>query len=51
MSLGLSKESLSKMSIAQLEGKLMEAKEQFKAASTNLSEARQNQILKGKTIK
>ena len=51
MSLGLSKESLSKMSIAQLEGKLMEAKEQFKAASTNLSEARQNQILKGKTIR
>ena len=47
----LNKESLSKMSITQLEGKLMEAKEQFKAASINLSEARQNQILKGKEIR
>ena len=47
----ISKESLSKMSIAELEGKLMQAKEDFKAASTTLSEARQKQILKTKNIR
>ena len=47
----ISKESLSKLSIAELEGKLMQAKEDFKAASTALSEARQKQILKTKSIR
>lgn len=47
----ISKESLSKMSIAELEGKLMQAKEDFKAASTTLSEERQKQILKTKNIR
>lgn len=47
----ISKESLSKMSIQQLEGALMQAKEDFKAASTRLSEERQKQILKTKAIR
>lgn len=47
----ISKESLSKLSIAELEGKLMQAKEEFKAASTTLSEARQKQILKTKSVR
>lgn len=47
----ISKESLSKMSIQQLEGALMQAKEDFKAASTALSEARQNQLLKTKALR
>ncbi len=47
----ISKESLSKLSIAELEGKLMQAKEDFKAASTTLSEARQKQILKTKEVR
>ena len=47
----ISKESLSKMSIAELEGKLIQAKEDFKAASTTLSEERQKQILKTKNIR
>lgn len=47
----ISKESLSKLSIIELEGKLMQAKENFKAASTTLSEARQKQILKTKSVR
>lgn len=47
----ISKESLSKLSIIELEGKLMQAKEDFKAASTALSEARQKQILKTKSVR
>lgn len=47
----ISKESLSKLSIIELEGKLMQAKENFKAASTTLSEARQKQILKTKEVR
>lgn len=47
----ISKESLSKLSIIELEGKLMQAKEDFKVASTALSEARQKQILKTKNVR
>lgn len=47
----LSKESLSKMSLQQLEGKLSEVKSQFAEASTRLSAARQNQILKMRAVK
>lgn len=47
----ISKESLRRLSLEELEGKLLQAKENFKAAAINLSEARQQQILKTKTIK
>ena len=47
----LTKETLSKMTVAQLEGKLMEAKSNFAQASTQLSAARQAQILKTKQIR
>ncbi len=47
----VSRESLKKMSLEQLEGRLSEAKAKFVEASTQLSEARQAQILKTKQIK
>ena len=47
----LTKTSLSKMSVSELEGKLIEVKENFKASAMNLNQARQNQILKGKAIR
>lgn len=47
----ISKESLSKMSIRELEGRLMQAKEDFKASSAILSKERQKQILKTKAIR
>lgn len=46
-----SKESLRGLSVQQLEGKLMDAKARFAEASTQLSAARQSQILKTKQIK
>lgn len=47
----MTKTSLSKMSVAELEGKLIEVKENFRASAMNLNLARQNQILKGKAIR
>lgn len=47
----LTKESLRKLSISQLEGKLAEIKAKYAEASTNLTLAKQAQILKTKTIR
>ena len=47
----LTKETLSKMSIEQLEGKLAEAKSNFNQLSQTLSKERQKQILKSKAIR
>lgn len=47
----ISKESLSKLSIAELEGKLTEVKQEFTKKSSILTEARQKQILKNKAIR
>lgn len=47
----MNKESLKKLTIQELEGTLMQAKEDFKAASTGLSEVRQNQLLKTKALR
>lgn len=44
----LDKETLSRMSISQLEGKLAEVKSEFSAKSTQLSQARQAQLTKYK---
>ena len=49
--MALNKTALSRMSVEQLEGKLSEAKARFAEASTNLSAARQSQILKTRTIR
>lgn len=46
-----SKESLRGLSVQQLEGRLMDAKARFAEASTQLSAARQSQILKTKQVK
>lgn len=52
MSLGLSKENLSKMSVGQLKGKLIQVEGEFLKKSSNIyTPERQEQILKGKTIK
>lgn len=47
----LSKDSLSKMSISELEGKLIEVKANYQNAAKKLSTARQNQVLKMKAVK
>lgn len=47
----MNKESLRKLTIQELEGQLMEAKENYKAATMALSIERQNQLLKTKKIR
>ena len=47
----LSRESLRKMSMSQLEGKLAEVKAKYSEASTNLAVAKEAQILKTKVIR
>ena len=47
----LSRESLRKMSMSQLEGKLAEVKAKYSEASTNLTMAKEAQILKTKVIR
>lgn len=49
--MNLTKETLMRLNVEQLEGKLSEAKAKFAEAATNLSIERQKQLLKTKAIK